>query len=204
MRPFEELTDKNSVDEIEKNDNFLNRAFELFETEYLKETGKSWSRSHFLHKSKNWRFFGNQFGYVAVRVQNTGFWKMVGAAGSNRSKLLALKLILNLDVPIWGMVSQKIKDMALKIGLRGPNFVESIFIERILQSNSSIMGKVEIKKDDSGKIIKTKDGGIFINMTDAGGIGEVVKYFIASKKYWSSIAGSGLFKKLVTNLKSNK
>jgi len=153
----------------------LDNAYEIFRNEYEKATGKSWDRNKFESRARNWEFYGDEKGYVAVRRQNSGFVKLVGMAGYNRSKLKGIQDLVSMNLPLWGMVSKDIKDIAVRKGMRQPNFLE----RQVLKNNikPEVFGDAKILDYQS-------DGGVKFEYPD---IGVVVKYLVGTPQYYSEL-----------------
>ena len=156
----------------------LDQAYELFSQEYLKTTGQTWSKDKFLSRARNWTFYGDDNGYVSVRKQNSGFVKLVGAAGNNKSKYLGFKQLIASGQPVWGMVSDDIKNMLLKMGFKMPNFIEKQFLKKLIDTN--VLGDAKFERFE-------KDGGVTITYPD---VGTVTKYFVGSPSYWKKLYAS--------------
>jgi len=150
----------------------LAAAYELFSQDYIKATGKTWSQDKFFSRAANWEFWGDENGYVAVRPQKSGFYKLVGMAGSDKSKYKGFKELISMGVPLWGMVSKNIADMAGKMGMRVPNWMERTIMKKMI--GSSVFGDAKI-------IEYTNDGGITFEYPD---IGQTTKYFIGTQAYY--------------------
>lgn len=153
----------------------MTKAYNVFRQEYEESTGQSWSQDKFMQRARNWQFFGDENGFVAVRPQRSGFVKLVGMAGDNKSKLRGIQQIQQQGLPIWGMVSKEIKDMAVKRGMREPNMIERTVLKKAL--NSAALGDAEI-------LGYTSDNGVRLRYPD---IGEVVKYMIGSPEYYQKL-----------------
>jgi ribosomal protein S18 acetylase RimI-like enzyme len=153
----------------------LNKAYDVFRQEYEESTGQSWTQDKFMQRAKNWQFFGDENGFVAVRPQRSGFVKLVGMAGDNKSKLRGIQQIQQQGLPIWGMVSKDIKDIAVKRGMREPNMIERTLLKQAL--NSAALGDAEI-------LGYTSDNGVRLRYPD---IGEVTKYMIGSPEYYQKL-----------------
>lgn len=154
----------------------LDNAYELFRQSYLQSTGESWSKDKFLNRARNWRFFGDANGYVALRGQRSGFYKLVGTAGSGKSQLRGFLEIQSLKLPVWGMVTKNIADMLIKKGFRMPTEQEMSFLKTNLEG-SGILGDAKI-------VDYTPDGGVKIQYPD---VGETIKYFVGSPEYWDKL-----------------
>lgn len=153
----------------------IDKAYEIFKKEYEASTGKSWDYWTFASRAQNWNFYGDDNGYVAVRKQRSGFLKLVEAAGSGKSKFKALKEIVALNEPLCGMVSKDLRDILVRMGLRSPNMLERTALKLLFKTNPVL-----------GQNIKgfTNDNGVIVNV---GGLGETVKYFVASEKYYKEM-----------------
>ena len=152
------------------------RIFQIFEKEYLESTGQSWNKNKFMSRAADWNFYGNTNGFVTIRKQNSGFVKLVGAAGAMKSKYLGFKKIKDLNYPLWGLVSKDIAQLLIKMGgYRSPNMVEMMLLKANI--SKTVLGDAEIKE-------YTKDGGIVINYPD---VGIVTKYFVGSDAYYKKL-----------------
>jgi hypothetical protein len=153
----------------------LDTAYEIFKNEYEKSTGSSWSRDKFFGRARAWEFYGDEKGYVAVRRQRSGFVKLVGMAGDNRSKLKGINDLVSMNLPLWGMVSKDIKDIAVRRGMREPNFLEKQVLKRSIPPE--VLGDAKILEFQ-------KDGGVKIEYPD---VGIVVKYLVGTPQYYSKL-----------------
>jgi hypothetical protein len=153
----------------------LDQAYEIFRKEYEKATGKSWDEQKFMNRAANWEFYGDERGYVAIRRQKSGFVKLVGMAGDNKSKLKGIQDLVSMNVPMWGMVSKEIKDIALRKGMRMPNFLERQVLKKSI--SPEVFGDAKI-------IGYLKDGGVKIQYPD---VGTVVKYLVGTPVYYSDL-----------------
>ena len=153
----------------------LDTAYEIFKTEYDKSTGTSWSYDKFMGRASNWEFYGDEKGYVAIRRQRSGLVKLVGMAGDNRSKLKGINDLISMNMPLWGMVSKEIKDIAVRRGMREPNFLERQVLKRSIPPE--VLGGAEILEYQ-------KDGGIKLQYPD---VGVVVKYLVGTTQYYAKL-----------------
>jgi hypothetical protein len=153
----------------------FDKAFELFKAQYEKATGVSWTREKFFDRAQGWEFYGDDNGFVAVRPQKSGFYKLVGAAGSNKSKFKGFSELLKEHKPVWGMVTDEIKNLLIKMGFRGPNMIERMIIKKKIQGQ--VLGDAQIEG-------YTADGGVIIKYHD---VGTMVKYFVGSPEYWKKV-----------------
>lgn len=159
----------------------IDRAYELFRDEYMKSTGKAWSKDKFMQRAGNWQFYGDQNGFIAVRPQQSGFVKFVGAAGSDKSKYKGFKELAAKNLPLWGMVDDKIAGLLTKLGFRGPNKLELFAFKKLMtpEKMASVLGGATIESIDGSKVTMTYPD-----------IGTVVKYFVAAPQYWKKIRGN--------------
>jgi hypothetical protein len=153
----------------------LDTAYEIFKNEYDKSTGSSWSRDKFMGRARAWEFYGDDNGYVAIRRQRSGLVKLVGMAGDNRSKLKGINDLVSMNLPLWGMVSKEIKDIAVRRGMREPNFLERQVLKRSIPPE--VLGGAEILEYQ-------KDGGIKLQYPD---VGVVVKYLVGTPQYYAKL-----------------
>lgn len=159
----------------------MDRAYEIFSAEYLKSTGKVWSKEKFLQRAQQWDFYGDENGFITVRRQNSGFVKLVGAAGSDKSKYKGFKELTSKHLPVWGMVDDRISGLLQKMGFRGPNMLEMFIFKKFMtpEKMSAVLGDAKIEKIEGSKVTLTYPD-----------IGTVVKYFVASPEYWKKIRGN--------------
>jgi len=153
----------------------LDSAYEIFKNEYDKSTGTSWTYDKFMGRARNWEFYGDEKGYVAIRRQRSGLVKLVGMAGDNRSKLKGINDLISMNMPLWGMVSKDIKDIAVRRGMREPNFLERQVLKRSIPPE--VLGGAEILEYQ-------KDGGIKLQYPD---VGVVVKYLVGTPEYYAKL-----------------
>lgn len=151
----------------------LDQAYEVFKASYEKSTGVSWSKDKFLNKARNWKFYGDQQGYVAVRPQRGGMMKLNGVAGAPKSIFKGLKELLAENQPTWGMVSKDMLPMAHKLGfITPPAFVIKILVKLI---PASVFGAAYDMNDD---------GSITLHYGD---VGSSTKYFIGNSQYFKQL-----------------
>ena len=176
---------ENLMESLISNTIDMDRAYEIFNQEYLQSTGKSWSKDKFLNRVRNWEFWGDENGFVTTRRQNSGFVKLVGAAGSDKSKYKGFKELASKNLPVWGMVDAKIQGLLKKMGYRGPNMVERLAFQGLLKS-----GKMDAVLGGA-KLESIKGDQITLTYPD---IGTVTKYFMGSPEYWKMMHRSFLSK----------
>lgn len=180
---FDYLYDKVLQESFQSQDIDMDRAYEIFNQEYLQSTGRSWSKDKFLQRARNWEFWGDQNGFVTTRSQNSGFVKLVGAAGSDKSKYKGFKELSQKNLPVWGMVDEKIRGLLKKMGYRGPNMVERLAFQGLLKS-----GKMDAVLGGA-KLESIKGDQVTLTYPD---VGTVTKYFMGSPQYWKMLHRSFL------------
>ena len=157
----------------------LNKAYDMFADSYQKATGKAWGKSKFLGRAEGWHFFGEDAGYIAVRPQRSGLYKLVGIAGDDsnptakgRALIKAFKDLMAEGKPTWGMVSQDLKGMAERMGMKSPT---PMFIKTFIKFiPSETFGGAKLKQ-------VLPDGGVEFEYSD---VGSATKYFIANDQYF--------------------
>lgn len=162
--------------DLDENDK--EKIFNIFTNSYTKSVGKSWERNKFYSKADNWLFFGDKEGFIAIRQQNSGYYKLVGVGGNPKSILNGLNEIEEKSLPIWGMVSLDIQKMLHKKGFKTP----PTFLLKILYKiiPSSVFGSTNYDINS--------DGSLTLKYSD---VGDSKKYFVGNDEY---------FKKLKVNL----
>lgn len=170
---FKDFINTIKENRYEYNEIDLDRAYELFRNEYIKATGKSWSKSKFLDKARKWTFFGDEDGFVAVRFQTSGYVKLVGMAGSRKSKLLGFRELMSKGYPIWAGGDAKLTNILVSQGfIRVPYILLKLF-EKVIEYQ---MGSIPITVN--------KDGSITIDYYD---VGPATKYIVATKEYFEKV-----------------
>ena len=156
------------------------KIYNTFKDTYEKSTGKSWSKEKFFNRSGDWRFYGDQNGYISVREQKSGMLKLTGMAGSLKSIIKGLEQLKKEEAPIWGMVTKDIASMANRVGFKS---VDAQFVKNNIHNIPSyVFG--------GAKILSIQDdGGIVFQYSD---VGESIKYLIGNDKYISMIEGFSL------------
>lgn len=149
----------------------INDLYDKFKNNHEEISGIMWDKKD----STDIQYFGDEHGYIAIQPQPSGLYKLIGAAGSHRSKIKGMEEIINQKLPVWGLVSKQIKNILLKIGFQEPDYREF----KILYPHAqSIINNGTIKDI-------TNDKGLKINY---GGIGTVIKYFVGTSDYWKNIS----------------
>lgn len=171
---FNKLCDLLLIESFSPYEIDLDRAYEIFRDEYVKATGQSWTKDKFLQRASNWKFYGDENGFVAVRPQYSGFVKLVGMAGSNRSKIKGFQELSKEGLPIWGAVTPY---LAKKLSSSG--YIQAPYL--LLKFLLSTVGKQFLGDVD---VTLNKDGSITMVYDD---VGEVTKVFVGSKEYYERL-----------------
>ena len=148
--------------------------YNLFKQSYESSVGTSWSKDKFYSRAYDWLFFGDENGFVSVRTQKSGLYKLVGVAGSLKSILNGFNELQSKNVPIWGMVSKDIQQIAHKKGfITPPPFLLKILYKVI---PNSVFGNTEFDVNS--------DGSLTLKYSD---VGDAVKYFIGNDEYFKNL-----------------
>ena len=145
--------------------------YNTFTKSYETSVGTSWSKDKFYSRAYNWLFFGDENGFVAVRPQKSGLYKLVGVGGNPKSILNGFNELQSKNIPIWGMVSKDIQLMANKKGFTTP----PAFLLKILYKliPNSVFGNTDFDVNS--------DGSLTLKYSD---VGDAVKYFIGNNEYF--------------------
>lgn len=101
------------------------KAFQTFTQSYIDATGEALDRRAFEKRARNWEFYGNPNAFITVRQHHADpIVKLTGIAsaptgnqiGQIRQLRRNLQDLAETDRPIWGAVSENIRDMAVKSG----------------------------------------------------------------------------------------
>jgi hypothetical protein len=157
----------------------LQSFYHIFKTSYEKETGSSWGYDKLMSRARDWTFYGDEKGFVAVRVQASGMKKLVATAGDFRSVLKGFAELQAEGGPIWGAVSAALAAISKKCGMIAPHKLPGagLFIKAIIATiPDSVFGghKPDIMPD----------GGMKFNYEDTG---ESIKYLIGNKEYFKEM-----------------
>jgi hypothetical protein len=162
----------------------VDNAYDIFNQSYIKSTGKSWDKDKFVERARNWTFYGDENGYVAVRVQNSGMVKLVGVAGSPKSIYKGIQEVKNKysNMPLWGMVSKEIANQSEKMGfkvLRLKNDISAKIFLKLIKTiiPSSVFGGAKINGINS-------DGTIGFEYSD---VGEANKVLVGNEMYFNGL-----------------
>lgn len=154
----------------------IEKKYDIFKAEYDKATGKSWTFEKFKQRAADWKFYGDDQGFVAVRFQKSGYVKLTGAAGNMRSKLRGLKQLLDENMPLWGLVSPQIAELAGKVGfIAPPQFIVNQIIKHI---DPSVLAGANVQVNDGSVVVDYKD------------VGTVEKKLIVTKPYLKKLLES--------------
>lgn len=171
---LESLLKEDSFDLSKSNQEDL---YKTFKSSYEKSTGSSWDFDKFVQRSKNWKFYGTPEGFVTVRIQNSGFWKITGCAGSTKGILKGLDELISMNKPLWTAASGDIVEMLKK---KGFVLFKGIMYGFAIKTFSKHVDKVvfgdEIENVES-------DGAIVFNVDGK----KVKKYFACNKEYLSQV-----------------
>lgn len=154
------------------------RIYDTFRNTYEKSTGKAWSKDKFFSRANNWRFYGDESGYITVREQASGLLKLTGMAGGMKGIYKGMQDLMSETAPIWGMVTKNIANMATKVGFL--QATPQVVKDNIYKIPAGVFGGAKIR----GVL---PDGGVQFDYTD---VGESVKYFIGNQAYFSMFMGS--------------
>lgn len=161
----------------------MDNAYEIFKQSYEKETGAAWDKGKFLSRARNWEFYGDQTGFVAVRPQRSGLVKITGAAGSPKGILKGIRELLSQNTPVWTMASKPLAAQLVKLGLIQPPAFLIKAISKIIPA--SVFGDVPFTVNS--------DGSLTFQYSD---VGDATKYFVASPEYFKhmlrSLQGSAM------------
>lgn len=169
------------------------KAYDIFKKAYETNTGNAWTYDKFLSRARNWTFFGDDTGFVAVRYQDNDKIKLVGMAGNPKAILKGLDELLANGGQIWGMVSLSIAKMAKKRGFIVPTEYPggSLFMRTLY--------KAILPKLKSFKVSKINDDG---SLTfDYSDIGNTTKYMIGNREYFINIIKLPELMQIISNNK---
>lgn len=156
----------------------VDRLVASFRKSYEAQTGSSWAEDKIVDRARNWTFYGDEDGYLAVRVQASGMKKMVAVAGDPKSVLKGMKELQAEGGPIWGAVSGELATMAKKRGMIVPHLIPggAALVKAMAAAiPSSVFGGVKPTVNDNG--------GVVLDYED---VGSTVKYFVGNKDYFQS------------------
>ncbi len=132
--------------------------YKKFKDSYEASTGISWGIDKFISRLQDWTLYGDSNGFVSVRIQRSGLFKLTGAAGSPRSILKGLSMLKNTGAPIWGLVTYDIAKMMVKQGFKAPDKQITTALIRYIPSN--VFGDTAITVNQNGTLaVRAKDTG---------------------------------------------
>ena len=95
----------------------------------------SWNEDKFYNRANQWEFYGDFNGFVSIRPQKSGYYKLTGVAGDLTSIKNGFNELLSKNKPIWGMMTPKIAEILIKkYNFRKPNFIESKILIKLIPS----------------------------------------------------------------------
>ena len=148
-----------------------NKLYSLYKDSYEKNVGTAWSPDSFFDRAYDWEFFGDENGYVSVRVQDSGLYKLAVVAGSPKSILKGMHELMSLNEPTWGMVSKDLLPMLKKLGFKSPNSFIFNTISKMIPK--SVFGDTEFNINSDNSIT-----------FKYGDVGTATKYFVGNQKYY--------------------
>lgn len=146
-----------------------------FKDTYEKSTGASWTRDKFLSRARHWEFYGSEDGFVSLRPQRSGFYKLVGMAGSPQGILAGMGELQASHQPVWGAVSETLSRVAKRKGMIVPHTVPGgVMVLRAIMKSipASVFGGADIEI--------SKNGSVQMEYDD---VGKAEKYFVCNKEY---------------------
>jgi len=161
----------------------LDKTYNSFKSSYEKATGKSWSPGKFKSRASDWIFYGEEEGYIAVRPQRLGLYKLVGIGGDEQNPMAKGKALIKAfndlmseNQPVWGMVSADIKIMAERLGMKSPPVMVIKQLMKFIPQG--VWGGAVLNQINP-------DGGVEL---EYGDIGKATKYFVANSAYYLRLA----------------
>jgi GNAT superfamily N-acetyltransferase len=149
--------------------------YNVFRDSYIKATGSAWDRNKFERRAQNWEFYGTNTGFVAVRPQRGGLYKLVGVGGEKISIMKGMHELLSRGVPIWGVVTDKIAGiLKSKFSFKTPSKIMTKILLKMIPS--SAYGNVPL--------IVNNDGSITLEYSD---VGATKKFFIGNDAYFKKL-----------------
>ena len=146
--------------------------YNVFKQSYEKSLGTSWDYSKFQGRTRNWLFFGDKEGFVTVRPQRSGLYKLTGVGGKLSSIKQGLEELKSTGNPVWGMADERISGiLRRKFGFSTP----PVFVLKMLLKiiPKGVFGGADFDIND--------DGSLTLHYSD---VGDAKKYFIANKQYY--------------------
>lgn len=189
----EEVVDPDQPNYKSYHDMNPDELYQMYVDSFEKQ-GKTdyFSKDQFLSRARNWIFFTgeNEQGYVSVRPQRSGLYKLTGCAGNPKEIYRGFKKLMNEQLPTWGAVEEGIHSMLQK-GDFGMITPPAIMVKMLAsQIPQEVFGNATFEGVD-------KDGGLIL---DYPGMGRMKKYFIANKHYYLKGLEMDVFKGVVGHM----
>ena len=151
------------------------KIYNIFRQSYEKATGHAWNRSKFDSRASEWLFFGDTEGFITVRPQRSGFYKLTGVAGGRKGIMKGLQELADQKQPTWAMLTPELANILIKrYGFRKPNKLQAYLLGKLI--NSNVFGNVEYTRN--------KDGSITFKYGD---VGEATKVFVGNDEYFQKL-----------------
>lgn len=157
-------------------------AYQTFSQSYENATGEAWDRNTFESRAKDWEIYGNPSAFITARAQRADpIVKLTGIASAPGGNQIAqmrqlrrnLQDLVETDRPVWGAVSEDIRDMAVKSGhFLSPSPLEARFISMAIPKKALGTNSDEI----------TPRGGLM--MKHPALQHEMEKFLIATPSYY--------------------
>lgn len=161
----------NGIRGYKLDDNIKNNLYVKFKDSYIQTTGMSWDLDKFKRKLNDWTLFGDSNGFITVRIQQSGLYKLTSVAGNQRSIFNGFNELINTGAPIWGLVSYDIASIMVKLGFIAPD----------AQVTAAIMKNIPSKVFGASSIDVKQDGSLMVTTTD---VGTSNKYLIGNPAYF--------------------
>lgn len=154
--------------------------YNIFADSYTGSTGSAWTREKFMSRARNWKFYGDDTGFVAIREQASGMRKLVAVAGDTKGITKGLVELTQEGKPVWGAVSEKLARASRRFGFIAPH--TTIGGPLVIKA---IMASIPVSVFGGVKPRVNPDGGIAMDYEDTG---STIKYMIANREYFDKIA----------------
>lgn len=151
------------------------KIYNIFKQSYEKATGSAWSQSKFNNRASQWLFFGTTDGFVTVRPQQSGFYKLTGVAGDRKGIMQGLQELTSQNFPVWGMLTPELGNILIKrYGFKKPSKIQAFLLSKLIPSN--VFGNIDY--------VRNKDGTITFKYPD---VGETTKVFVGNNQYYDKL-----------------
>ena len=147
-----------------------------------------WTRDHFESRARNWSFYGDEKGYVTARYQNNkenpedSMFKLVGTAGSPKAQLKGFLELQKTGKAIWGVVTENIKDMAVRFGFITPSADAMKVLKDFIPEGVQVSEMISGINDDGSVQVKMPNDQV------------INKFYIANDIYYKTLAKNNLSK----------